>query len=156
MYFCVALKIVVKFLELIFLFFLLFLLKGDYTNYTGIALLHQAYLLSWLSIKAQSNQVEKLRNAFKSFQCYYRINFVFVWQGTALTVDIGALLLLLCKRHGDLFSVQISFQQLFLELSSSQISLKTVRSALTDSQMAVWEVKKSSTAHELTSFVKIT
>lgn len=54
MYFCVALKIVVKFLELIFLFFffLLFLLKGDYTNYTGIALLHQAYLLSWLSIKA--------------------------------------------------------------------------------------------------------
>lgn len=71
-------------------------------------------------------------------------------------MDIEALLLLLCERHSDLFSVQISFQQLFLELSSSQISLKTVRSALTDSQMAVWEVKKSSTAHELTSFVKIT
>lgn len=88
---CIALKIIVKFLELIFLLccccvlscfgvwgvflFVLFLLKCDCTNYTVIALLCQPCLLSWLSIKDQSNQVEKLRNAFKSSWCYYRINF---------------------------------------------------------------------------------
>lgn len=140
------------FFMLLFLF--LFLLKCDCTNYTAIALLRQACLLSWLSIKAQSNQVEKLRNAFKSFWCYYRINFGGFWQGTALIVDIGALLL--CQRRSDLFSMHIPFQQLFLVLSSSQISLKTVIFALTDSQMAIWEVKNSNTAHELTGFAKTT